>query len=469
LNKFLTSAAAVALLAGAASARADDSVSVNGITFYGTIDVGVAYDTHGVPNSGIGSVSSYSLIQKQSNHANFGVTENGLSQSKLGIKGAEDLGDGWTGLFKLEAGISPAGGSLTDGLKSLANNNGYTVVGPSAHPTAYNGYNTAGADSAQAGQLFSRAAYVGISNDKYGTLTAGRQTSLDADMVASYDPMGGSYAYALIGFSGTVAGGGSTEESRWNNAIKYLYSYGPVRVAGMYSPSGTVDARNDTGAGADVGFDYAGLSVDGIWQHKKDEVSSSPLTAATMATLITAGGANAGLSASNTLNGSVFDATSYTAAAKYKFQQFTFYAGFEYIKEVNPSSPLPNGVADIGNYTLIVNNDSLPAEKDLSYIWAGARYSVTPKLEVAAAYYFLHQNDYSGANAADIKACASSNSAAGTCNGDEHVMSAMADYHFSKKFDIYGGVMYSHVVGSQENGFVHNNNIAPSAGVRYNF
>jgi predicted porin len=469
LNKFLTSAAAVALLVGAASARADDSVSVNGITFYGTIDMGVAYDTHGVPNSGIGSVSSYSLIQKQSNHSNFGVTENGMSQSKLGVKGADDLGDGWTALFKLEAGISPAGGALTDGLKSLTQTNGYTVVGPSAHPTAYNGYNTAAADTSQAGQLFSRAAYVGVSNDKYGTLTFGRQNALETDMIGSYDPMGGSYAYALIGFSGTAVGSGSTEDSRWNNAIKYLYSYGPVRVAGMYSPSGTVAARNDTGLGADIGFDYAGLSIDGVYTHKKDEVSASPLTAATVATLITAASANAGLSESNTLNGSVFDATAYSAAAKYKLQQFTFYAGFEYIEEKNPSSPLVNGVSDIGGYNLIVNNASLPAEKDLTYLWAGARYQATPKLELAAAYYFLHQNDYSGANAADIKACASSNSAAGTCNGDEHVMSAMADYHFSKKFDVYGGVMYSHVVGSQENGFVHNNNIAPSAGFRYNF
>ncbi len=469
MNKFLTSAAAIALLAGAAAARADDSVSLNGITFYGTIDVGIAYDTHGVPNSPIGSVSSYSLIQKQSNHANFGVTENGLSQSKLGVKGAEDLGDGWTGLFKLEAGISPAGGSLTDGLKSLTNNNGYTVVGASAHPTAYNGYNTAGADSSQSGQLFSRAAYVGISNDKFGTLTFGRQTTLETDMIGAYDPLYASYAYALIGFSGTASGSGSTEDARWNNAIKYLYSYGPARIAGMYSPSGTVSARNDAGEGADIGFDYAGLSIDGVYTHKKDEVSASPLTAATVATLITPGGANAGLSESNTLNGSVFDVTAYSAAAKYKLDQLTLLAGFEYIEERNPSSPLVNGVADIGGYTLIVNNDSLPAHKDLTYLWAGARYNVTTKLEVAGGYYFLHQNNYSGTNAADLKACSEGNSLAGTCNGDEHVASVMVDYHFTKKFDIYGGVMYSHVVGSQENGFVHNNNIAPSAGVRYSF
>jgi predicted porin len=463
LNKFLTSAAAVALLAGATAARADDSVTVNGITFYGTIDMGLAYDTHGVPNSSIGSVSSYSLIQKQSNHANFGVTENGLSQSKLGLKGAEDLGDGWTGLFKLEAGISPAGGALTDGLKSLTENNGYTVAGPSAHPTAYNGYNTAGADSSQAGQAFARAAYVGISNDKYGTITFGRQNTLETDMIGSYDPMYTSYAYALIGFSGTAIGSGSTEDGRWNNAIKYLYSYGPVRAAGMYSPSGTVAARNDTGLGADIGFDYAGLSIDGVYTHKKDEVSSSPLTAATELTAIADG-----LSPSNTLSGSVFDATAYSAAAKYKFDKFTFLAGFEYIEEKNPSSPLTTGVADIGGYNLIVNNASLTGEKDLTYIWGGVRYMATPKLELVAAYYYLHQNDYASA-AVEKEDCLVNKSLSGACSGDEHVASAMADYHFSKKFDVYAGVMYSTVLGSQYNGFIHNNNLAPSTGFRYSF
>ena len=474
MNKYLTTAAAIAILAGTAGmARAADDVTVNGITFYGTIDVGVAYDTHGVPNSGIGSVSSYSLIQKQSNHANFGVTENGLSQSKLGLKGAEDLGDGWTALFKLEMGISPTGGSITDGLKSLTETNGYTVVGNSAHPTAYNGYNTAGADSAQAGQLFSRAAYAGISNDKYGTFTFGRQTSLEADLVSSYDPMGGSYAYSLIGFSGTAAGSGSTEDTRWNNAMKYLYSYGPMRIAGEYSTGGTVAARNDTGGAADVGFDYAGASIDAVWLHKKDEVSASPLTAATLAGLVvqntaTTTNANAGFSASNTLNGSIFDSTAYSVAAKYKYNQFTAFGGFEFIEEKNPSSPLPNGIADIGGYTLIVNNASLPKEKDLTYVWAGLKYAATSKLDVTAAYYYLHQNDYT-TSAANEALCGQDKSLVGTCSGDEHVMSITADYHFSKKFDTYVGLMYSTVLGSQDNGFIHNNNLAPSAGFRYNW
>jgi predicted porin len=211
--------------------------------------------------------------------------------------------------------------------------------------------------------------------------------------------------------------------------------------------------------------DFAGLSVDGAWVHKKDNIAAAPLTAATMATLATIQG---GLSASNTLSGSVFDTTSYSAGAKYKLDRLTAFAGFEYIEARNPSSPLPNGIAGVGNYNIIVNNNSLPSQKDLTYLWAGLRYAATAKLDVAAAYYYLHQNDFT-TSAANEALCSQDKSLVGTCSGDEHVMSVMADYHVSKKFDVYAGVMYSQVLGSQDNGFIHNNNLAPSMGLRYSF
>jgi len=459
---------AAALVAAAAGAvRAEDSTSINGITIYGTVDMGIAYDTHGAPNSTIGSVSSFSVIQKQSNRANFGVTENGMAQSKIGIKGAEDLGGGWTGLFKLEGGISPSGGAITDGLKSLINNNGYTVAGNAAHPTAYNGFNSAGADSFRAGQPFNQAAYVGVSNDTYGTLTLGRQTTLETDLVGNYDPLRNSYAYSLIGFSGTAAGSGSTEDSRWDNSIKYLVSYGPAHAGIMYSPNGSIGARNNTDLGADIGFDEAGLSVDFVYTHTKDEVSASSLSASQVLAVQADG-----LSPSNTVAATLFDTTAYSLGAKYVIDdRFTVLGGVEYIEEKSPSSPVPNGTIDIGGYSLFVTNNAatFPGEKDLTYVWAGVRYQATPKLELATGYYYLHQNDYSGNNAADIKACAASKSSSPTCAGDEHVMSIYADYHFTRKFDVYAGLMYSRVLGGQDYGFVHSNNIAPSAGVRYSF
>ena len=43
------------------------------------------------------------------------------------------------------------------------------------------------------------------------------------------------------------------------------------------------------------------------------------------------------------------------------------------------------------------------------------------------------------------------------------------DYHFLKKFDVYAGVMYSEVEGGLANGYLHNTNWAPTAGLRFRF
>ena len=445
-----TSAAVVALAVGAAgmAQAADDTTTVNGLTFYGTVDVGVTYDTHGTPSSNVGNVGNYYVVQKASNRDTFNFAQSGMGQSRIGLKGAEDLGDGWTGLFKLEAAINPAGGNLTDAGKSLTNNNGVAQQSQSA-----------GADSAQIGQAFARAAYIGLSNDKYGTLTAGRQNTLQADLIGAYDPLYNGYGYSLIGFSGTAAGSGSTEDARWDNSVKYLYSYGPFRIGGQYQFGGTI-TRNDTGAAADVGFDYAGLSVDGVYVHKKDEISASPLSAAQV---LTAGAA--GFDITHTVAGTAFDADSYSIAGRYTWDKFKFFAGFEYIKSMNPSSPIAQGNVDIGGYYIYApNNAAFTHNREQEIVWGGARYQVTPKFEASAAWYYLHQNSYAtGANTG----CNDTRN--GSCEGEQHVVSLLLDYHFSKKFDTYAGVMYSDALNGLGAGFLHNNNVSPSVGLRYTF
>ena len=57
-----------------------------------------------------------------------------------------------------------------------------------------------------AGQIYS-----GGSSPIYGTLTFGRQNTPFLDGVNAYDPMGGSYAFSLIGNSGKTCGDGDTE------------------------------------------------------------------------------------------------------------------------------------------------------------------------------------------------------------------------------------------------------------------
>jgi predicted porin len=438
--------ALVALAAGAA--RADDTATLNGITFYGTIDLGVTYESHGAPSSGYGNVGDLYLVQKQSNRSTVNLAQSGMGQSKVGLKGAEDLGGGWTGLFKLETPVNPLGGNTTDALKSLTTNNGVAQQSQNA-----------GIDSSRGANIFSQAAYVGVSNSTYGTLTAGRQTTLQADAISAYDPLYNSYAFSLIGFSGTASGAGATEDSRWDNSVKYLLSYGPFRAGVNYGFAGSL-GRNDTGYAADVGADFGGLSLDAVVTHKKDEANASALSAAQLLTVT-----GLGYSSGQSLAFTVHDDTTYTLAARYNLAaNANLFAGYENIQSSNPSSPLPVGFNDMGYTGAIVNNSAFPRTRVLQYAWVGGRYFATPKIELDAAWYYVNQNAYgTGANAG----CSGVQS--GSCSGSENVFSAVADYHFTKKFDAYAGVANSQVVGGLASGYFHNNNVSPTVGLRYSF
>ena len=87
---------------------------------------------------------------------------------------------------------------------------------------------------ARAGQAFNDELYAGASSTYFGTLTFGRQRSLGTDAMLAYDPAGGAYSFSYIGYNGTMAGGGDTEDTRWDEAIKYRIAYGPFHFGAMY-------------------------------------------------------------------------------------------------------------------------------------------------------------------------------------------------------------------------------------------
>ena len=422
----------------------DDSATVNGITFYGKIDVGVTYDTHGAPPTNGGTLGSNYVIQKNSNRATWEMIQSGLNQSVVGLKGAEELGDGWTGLFKLETAINPINGRITDALGTIAANNGVAQANQ-----------TSLSDSSLAGQIFGSAAYAGVSNQTWGTLTFGRQNSLQSDALTNYDPSGRANAFSLIGSSGNTAGAGRTEEARWDNSIKYLGSYGPARVGLMYQFGGTL-GRNDTGFGADVGFDYQGLSMDAVYTVKKDETASAALSAAQVKTAVAAG-----FDIRDSLSVTVSDQMAWGLNAKYAWDKATFYAGYERIHFGNASSPLPTGFISIGGYQAAVVNNTAAQGEQLEVVWSGARYWATPKLEAVFGWNRYMQNNFHG------DSC--HNSSFSSCSGTEDVFGLFADYHITKRFEAYGGAMYSVVAGGLANGFYHNNNLDPTVGVRYSF
>ena len=422
----------------AAAQAADDDVTLNGITIYGTIDLGVAYQTHGTPLSNVFGPGLEYLLQKNSNKALFSLAPNGMSQSNIGVRGSEQLAPGFAAIFNVQTQFMPTSGMVADHLKAMTENNGVPLAAQSSN-----------ADSSRAGQIFQNA-YVGITSDTYGTLTLGRQNSLVLDNVLTYDPLGGSQAFALIGFSGVTAGGGDTEDSRLDSVVKYKLKVGPVRL-GLLGQFNGQYGNTASAEQAGLGFDWQGLSIDGLYSFVKGAVAAAPLT--TVPT---------GYSISNSLAGTISDNTAWSIMGKYRWGPVTAYGGYEDMRYANPESPLAVGAITIGGYVLAtVNNTAYTINKILDVTWGGIKYSVTPDLDLTGAIYHYWQNSYSGNGCSDA-----SNS---KCSGTENSISLVADYTFNRHVDVYAGAMHTQVYNGLSNGFLNTSTIDPMIGMRVKF
>src|SRR5580658_8515130 len=194
----------------------DCSLTWNGITLYGAYDVGVGWVSHGLPENSY-NYEGESLVNRNGNKSQLLIAPNNLQQTGLGIKGKIEFVDDWYAVFNASTGINPQSGQLANMAATNTTNNGlprgsYSVTG----------------DGARAGQTLNDEFYGGVSSKPFGTLTFGRQRALGTDAMLAYDPAGGAYSFSYIGYNGTMACGGDTEDTRWDQAIKYRLAYGPV-------------------------------------------------------------------------------------------------------------------------------------------------------------------------------------------------------------------------------------------------
>ena len=441
----------------------DSSLTWNGITLYGIVDVGLQYQTHGVPISDYFPAGTESIIQKNSNGSITAVTPSNLSQSRIGLSGNEPLTGDWSGVFRLETFFNPQSGDLSDALKSQVLNNGRALAAQSTN-----------VDSSVAGQLFAGAAYAGFSSPTVGTFTFGRHVTLLADGVGKYDPLGASQAFSLIGFSGTTAGGGDTEDRRLDQSVKYTAKYGPMHLGALYQFSGA-NGKVNTAAQAQLGVEGGGASVDAYYAKKYDAVATATLSAAQvsgLATLCTTSVAppanpNGALcfSSGNSLAATISDNTTYSIMGSYSVGKVKFSAGYEHIAFDNPSTPLLQGSLTIGGYVLAyTNNTAFTSQKTLQVFWAGVKFAATPDLDLLGAYYGYKQNSF----AAGAKAGCSDTSN-GACSGTENAFSLVADYRFAKRFDGYFGTFYSGVQDGLANGFLNKSTLTTTTGIRFRF
>src|SRR5208282_6463947 len=209
------------------STPADCPLSWGPFTVYGTLDAGLTYESNGAPYNARWNNGVDSFVQKQSYGARWLWSPNNLSQSVAGIKMSQPLAYGWSFIGTFEWGFNPYYGFPAAAQQSQVNQNGRALL-----------LQGAGADSSRTGQPDNSQAFLGISNKTYGTLTAGRVNTLSLDAINAYDPMGGSYAFSPVGYSGSYAGFGDTEAARSNTALKYRINIQNFRLGGLLQVGG---------------------------------------------------------------------------------------------------------------------------------------------------------------------------------------------------------------------------------------
>ena len=438
-----------------------DTLTWHGVTLYGTVDVGYAYQTNGAPQTGslyTGGLNLNMYGAKANREAISTLSDNGLEQSKVGLKIEEQIGFGFTAIGKIETGFNPISGTLADACASLVANNGKPV----------NAWDS-GLDGGRCGQAFNGPVYAGLTHPIYGTLTVGRQQSLELDAIASYDPMALSYAFSLLGFSGGAGAGiGDTETARWDNSIKYVFQYGPFHAAGMYAQGGDDVSIQKNAYGADAGVTWKGFSLDAVYEKENGAVS--------MAT-IAAGSCVLGSTCDqNALAATITDNEAYSVMAKYTYEfgggfkdegpssKLTVFGGYIHMDLANTSSPVAPFSSTAGGYQMFsVTNQpyAIGSDRVLQTEWGGAKYEMGP-WAFTGAYYHLGQNEYitsAGRNCAAATAHNVATAALGVktgsnCSGDTDTVSGLVDYTFNKHFDMYAGVAWSDVSGGLSSGFV---------------
>lgn len=216
---------------GALSAMTSMAHAADNITVYGVIDESIRTSSHAAADGG------------RLNEVRDGV----LSGSRIGFKGGEDLGNGLKAIFRLEAGFN-------------SNNGGFN-----------NGTQTGQQDN----RLFGRQAYVGLSDDKYGTLTVGRQNNLAYDLAQETDVYSVSNNIALGGYQGFLTG------YRWDNSLKYTNNFNGFKL-GLQGASGNTAGSNSTNSGYAIsgGYQFGKLDIQAAYQRANDTNNGVPGTLA---------------------------------------------------------------------------------------------------------------------------------------------------------------------------------------------
>ncbi|REG52422.1 putative porin [Paraburkholderia sp. BL6669N2] len=356
MKRIALSTFSLALLGATGAAHAQSSV-----TLYGLIDESIQYVYH---------------ADSANNHL-FQTYAGNLQGSRWGMKGTEDLGGGLKAIFQLENGFDVNTGGLNQG-----------------------------------GRLFGRQAYVGLTQDLYGTFTLGRQYDPLVDMVQPLT------ADNYFGSTFTTPGDvdNNDNSSRTNSAVKYVSPvWSGFQFEGMYAFGGVAGSTGagQTWAGAAT-YAFGPLSFAAGYIRMENANSAAGRASTTNSLSHWGSSATSDGTFDSAINGGYSSAKSIditSAAAQYVTGPFTFNIRYSFAQYK------PDG------FSLFQNQEKF-------HVAGGyAGYQLTPAMLIGLGYIYTH--------------------GAGDTSATYHQGSLGADYLLSKRTDLYLIGAYQHANGTQ--------------------
>jgi predicted porin len=184
-------------LAVLGSAMAGAAHAQSSVTLYGVLDAGFNY------------------ISNDGGKTNWTMTTGVLQGNRWGLKGVEDLGGGLRAIFQLENGFTLANGNLGQG-----------------------------------GRLFGRQAWLGVSSDRFGTVTLGRQYDSVVDYIQQFSGI------PYTGLAHPFDNDNLDNDFRVNNSVKYTSpEFRGLKFGGLYGFSNS----------ANTGAANSGFATNRVW------------------------------------------------------------------------------------------------------------------------------------------------------------------------------------------------------------
>ena len=278
------------------------------VTLYGVADVGIRYLTN----------------SNAQNDGKLFMTNGAITNSRIGLRGTEDLGGGLKAIFDLESGIDLQDGSQSDSKR-----------------------------------MFNRAAYVGL-DSRFGALTVGRQkTPLFDQLANTYDPLtvGNYFENAWL----PVALGAGLYA---DNAVKYNGTFGGLNVEAMYS----------------FGTDYASTGAAGFSGNIPGHLGAGNMWGFTAS--YTAGPVSIMAGAQQNSDNSNNKQTVFNANVVYAFSTAKLYAG--YLHSQDNTGFVDSTLAQQALPAISLQKTNRIDDGP----FAGVTWQVTPPLMLTGAFYY---------------------------------------------------------------------------------